>query len=198
MSALYQLLSRVSAYYWLKKTQLIDRHFYGAIGDTTKIINPLKVRNPQNIYIGRDVCIANQAWLFTQPVLQNRVPRLVIGDSCEIGHFNHITCIDSVELEAKVLTADRVHISDNTHSFEDPTIPIVDQPVISKGPVKIGRGTWVGENVSILSCKIGRNCVIGANAVVTKDMPDFCVIAGVPGRIIKQFNVDSQKWEKVS
>jgi acetyltransferase-like isoleucine patch superfamily enzyme len=114
-----------------------------------------------------------------------------------IGHFNHITCVNSVELGAKVLTADRVHISDNSHSYENPTVPIVDQAVVSKGPVVIGEGTWLGENVSVLSCRIGRNCVIGANAVVTRDIPDFCVVAGVPGRVIRQFDSKSSTWKRV-
>lgn len=197
MSSLYQLLGRVSAFYWLARTQMFDRHFFGAIGRRSRIIQPLQLRNPENIYIGNHVTIANYAWLLTLPVIKDRIPKLVIGNGCVIGHFNHITCVNSVELGTKVLTADRVHISDNSHSYENPTVPIVDQAVVSKGPVVIGEGTWLGENVSVLSCRIGRNCVIGANAVVIRDIPDFCVVAGVPGRVIKQFDSKSSTWKRV-
>jgi acetyltransferase-like isoleucine patch superfamily enzyme len=72
----------------------------------------------------------------------------------------------------------------------------MDQPVISKGPVAIGSGSWLGENVSVLSCRIGRNCVVGANAVVTRDIPDFCVAVGIPARVIRRFNQQTGKWEK--
>ena len=148
----------------------------------------------ENIFIGSGVTIAKDAWLFTLPAITGCVPKMVIGDGCQIGNFNHITCVNAVKLGPKVLTADRVHISDNAHCYQDPSIPILDQPVISKGPVTVGDGTWIGENVSILSCSIGRNCVIGANAVVTKNIPDFCVVAGIPGKIIKRFNAESNSW----
>lgn len=193
----HQFLGRISGYYWVVKTRLFYRPAFGAIGGGSKIIKPLKLRGPENIYIGRDVAIAQYSTLLTFPVLQNKMPKLVIGDSCEIGHFNHITCINSVVIGPKVLTADRVHISDNTHTFDDPTKPIVDQAVVSKGTVEIGEGSWLGENVSVLSCKIGRNCVIGANAVVTKDIPDYCVVVGVPGRIIKKYDLTSKVWKVV-
>ena len=196
MSSLHQFFSRVSAFYWLTKTQVIDRHFFGAIGSRSRLIKPLQVRNPQNIFIGSHVTIAEYAWLLTLPSLENHTPKLSIGDGCTIGHFNHITCVNAVEIGAKVLTADRVHISDNSHSYENPDVPIIYQPVISKGPVVIGTGSWIGENVSILSCKIGRNCVVGANAVVTKDVPDYCVVAGIPARVIKQFDPQTKTWKR--
>jgi acetyltransferase-like isoleucine patch superfamily enzyme len=195
MSNLYQLFGRISAFYWLAKTQMFYRCFFGAVGRRSRIISPLQLRNPQNIYLGNHVRISNYAWLLTLPAIDSRIPKMVIGNGCVIGHFNHITCVDSVELGAKVLTADRVHISDNSHSYQNPSVPIVDQPVVSKGPVFIGEGTWLGENVSVLSCRIGRNCVIGANSVVTKDIPDLCVVAGVPGRVIKQFDPKSKTWK---
>lgn len=194
---LYQLLARFSGYYWLAVTQILYRPAFGSIGSRSRIIKPLKMRNMENIFIGNRVTIARDAWLFTLPALKNREPKLVIGDGCQIGNFNHITCVNSVVLGSKVLTADRVHISDNSHCYENADIPILDQPVISKGPVTIGDGTWLGENVSILSCSIGRNCVIGANSVVTKDIPDFCVVVGIPGRIIKRFDVKSRTWQPI-
>ena len=194
-SRLHRVLGRFSGYYWLAITQVLYRPAFGAIGSRSRIIKPLKMRNMENIFIGSRVTIARDAWLFTLPAIKNCVPKLVIGDGCQIGNFNHITCVNSVVLGSKVLTADRVHISDNSHCYENPELPILDQPVVSKGPVVIGSGSWLGENVSILSCSIGRNCVIGANAVVTRDVPDFCVVVGIPGRIIKKFDTESKTWK---
>jgi acetyltransferase-like isoleucine patch superfamily enzyme len=191
---LHQLLGRFSGYYWLAVTQTFYRPAFGAIGSRTRIIKPLKMRNMENIFIGSRVTIAKDAWLFTLSAIENCTPKLTIGDGCQIGNFNHITCVSTVSLGTKVLTADRVHISDNSHCYTNPDIAILDQPVISKGPVAIGSGTWLGENVSVLSCSIGRNCVIGANAVVTKDIPDFCVVAGIPGKILKRFDLNSNTW----
>lgn len=194
---IHRLLARFSGYYWLAITQTLYRPAFGAIGSRSRIIRPLKMRNMENIFIGNRVTIARDSWLFTLPALKNCVPKLVIGDGCQIGNFNHITCVNSVILGSKVLTADRVHISDNSHSYENPDVPILDQPVVSKGSVTIGSGSWLGENVSILSCNIGRNCVIGANAVVTKDIPDYSIVVGIPGRVIKRFDNKERIWKLV-
>jgi len=192
----HQLGGRLAGLYWLTKTQLIYRQFLGALGGRSRIIKPLQLRNLENVHIGANVTINKYAWLMTLPLEEGRIPRMVIGDGSVIGHFNHITCVNHVEIGRNVLTADRVHISDNSHGYENPSVPIMEQPVISKGPVVIGDGTWLGENVSVLSCRIGRNCVIGANAVVTKDIPDFCVAAGIPAKVIKQFDPGSGSWNK--
>src|ERR1022692_3931744 len=103
MSSLYQLLGRVSAFYWLARTQMFDRHFFGGIGRRSRIIQPLQLRNPENIYIGNHVTIANYAWLLTLQASKERSPKLGIGSGCGIGHFNHSACVNSVELGAKVL-----------------------------------------------------------------------------------------------
>ena len=197
MNKAYEIYRRIAGIYWLIKTQLIYRLLLGAVGARSRIIKPLNLRNARNIYIGSQVVIQKHSWLLTLPLQGNAVPKLIIGDGAVIGYFNHITCVNHVEIGSKVLTADGVHISDNGHCFDDPRIPIMDQSVVSKGSVFIGEGTWLGENVSVLSCRIGRNCVIGANAVVTRDIPDFCVATGIPARVIKQFAPQSGTWLKV-
>lgn len=194
---LYELYERMSWLYWLGKSQFYYKHFLGSLGYRSRIIRPLKLRNMENIFIGNKVTIHPYGWLLTMRLNSSYIPKLVIGDGSEIGHFSHITCINSLEIGRKVLIADRVYISDHIHGYEESNTAIMDQPVISKGPVKIGEGTWLGENVCILSCSIGKNCVIGANAVVNKDIPDFSVAVGAPARIIRRFDQDSKKWMKL-
>lgn len=191
------LCDKISRLYWLGKTQILYRPLFGAIGSRSIIFKPIALKNPQNVYIGSEVAIHSHGWLLTGSLPGKEPPKLTIGDGTDIGNFNHITCVNQVSIGNKVLTADGVHISDNGHGFNDPGIPIMDQPVVSKGAVFIGDGTWLGENVSVLSCRIGRNCVIGANAVVTRDVPDFCVAAGIPARVIKQFDPQSGTWRRV-
>ena len=63
----------------------------------------------------------------------------------------------------------------------------------------IGNGTWVGNGAKIIGPgRIGRNCVVGANAFINRDVPDYSMIVGVPGRIVKRFDTESQKWVAVS
>ena len=190
-------VSKVSRLYWLMKTQVVYRLFFGKVGTRTVIFSPLQLRNARNVFIGRSVTINRHVWLLTLQINGMGNPRMILGDGCEIGHFNHITCVNYVEIGRKVLTADRVHISDNGHGYKSPEVAIVDQPILSKGPVIIGEGTWIGENANVLSCRIGRNCVIGANAVVTRDIPDFSVAVGVPARVVKRLDLVSGVWVSI-
>lgn len=58
----------------------------------------------------------------------------------------------------------------------------------------IGEGSWIGENVCVIGASVGRHCVIGANAVVTKDIPDYSVAVGAPARVIKKYNFNRGAW----
>ncbi len=182
---------RVAEFYWLLKSQYYYRLFLGRIGKGSKLIQPMRLRNVRNIEIGEDVIINKHAFLLTLQQDNSGIPQLTIGDGCRIGHMNHIASIHEVRIGANVLTADRVFISDHSHGFSDPNVPILRQPLVSKGPVSIGEGTWIGENASVLSCRIGRNCVIGSNSVVVSDIPDYCVAVGVPARIVRRLNSSS-------
>ena len=190
-------LESLREFYWLLKSQSYYRAFFGRIGRGAKILNPMRLRNVQNIYLGDHVLVNKHSFLLTLQIDVSKRPRLVIDEGSVIGHMNHITAVNDVYIGKKVLTADRVHISDNAHSFLNPDVPILEQEVVCPGPVAIGDGTWIGENASILSCKIGRNCVVGSNAVVTRDVPDYSVVVGIPARVVKQFDPASKKWIRV-
>jgi len=187
----------LDTFYWKLKSQFLYRRFFGSLGKGSCVLQPMRLRNVQNIFLGSNVLINRLSFLLTLQLPGNSPPRLTIGDGTVVGHFSHITCVGEVTIGNKVLTADKVHISDNTHCYENPSLAILDQPVISRGHVIIGDGTWIGENVSILSCRIGRNCVIGSNSVVVSDVPDYSIAAGVPARVIRRLNFRSGKWDKI-
>ncbi|WP_339882837.1 acyltransferase [Polaribacter vadi] len=151
----------------------------------------------KNISIGNNVYIAYKTYLSSMSLTGNKKPILEIGDGTSIGNFNHIFATEKVVIGRKVLTADKVYISDNLHSYENISIPIIDQKIKQISHVEIGDGSWIGENVCIIGVKIGKNCVIGANSVVTKNIPDYCVAAGSPAKIIKKFNSSINKWERI-
>ena len=92
------------------------------------------------------------------------------------------------------MIADKVYISDNLHEYTNVCIPIIEQPIIQKKNVSIGSGSWIGENVCIIGATIGKHCVIGANSVVTHDIPDFSVAVGSPAKIIKRYDFSQNKW----
>lgn len=186
----------ISHWYWLLKTQFYYRIFFRHIGVRSTIIRPLRLGNAAHISIGAEVVIHQQCWLQTFPI-SNQPAEVTIDRGCVIGNFNHITCVNRVHLEEKVLTADGVFITDHGHGYDDPHVPIVDQGVVTRGPVSIGKGTWIGEHAVVMSCRIGRNCVIGANAVVVSDIPDFSVAAGIPARVIRTYCSESKEWKRI-
>jgi acetyltransferase-like isoleucine patch superfamily enzyme len=169
---------------------------YKKLGWHSYIQKPLKVNGKKNISIGRKVLVQYKTWLAAMPLTGTPHPVLEIGDGSLIGNFNHIYATKKIVLGKQVLTADKVYISDNIHGFEDIHTPVKHQPVVQKNEVYIGDGSWLGENVCVIGAKIGRQCVIGANSVVTRDIPDYCVAAGSPARIIKRYNHDTKSWEQ--
>lgn len=169
----------------------------GSFGWKSQIHSPLKINGGKNISIGNKVLIEYKTWLAAMPLTGENKCELVIEDGCSIGHFNHIYATKSIILHKNVLTADKVYISDNLHGYEDIGLPIKNQPIIQNGTVEIGEGSWLGENVCVLGVHIGKHCIIGANSVVTHDIPDYSVAIGAPAKIIKQYDFITNSWERV-
>lgn len=117
-------------------------------------------------------------------------PEITIGDNCRIGAFSHITAINKILIGKNVLTGKDILITDNSHgstSREMLDISPNMRPLESKGPVIIEDNVWIGEKASIMpGVTVGRGAIIAANAVVTRDVPPYCVVGGNPARIIKQ------------
>ena len=116
-------------------------------------------------------------------------PEILIGESCNFGAWNHITCVNHIEIGNGFLSGKWVTISDNNHgdnSWKQLQEEPLYRPVTTKGPIIIGKNVWVGEKAIIVSgVKIGDGAVIAANSVVTKDVPAYSVVGGNPAKVIK-------------
>ena len=92
-----------------------------------------------------------------------------------------------IEVGDDVLFGSGVQIYTNDHAFSDKTKPISEQGYTPSAPVIIKKGAWCGANSIILKgVTIGENSVVAAGAVVTKDVPPYCVVGGVPAKILKE------------
>jgi acetyltransferase-like isoleucine patch superfamily enzyme len=167
------------------------------LGVHSRIINPLKIEGSNKIEIGNNVVIGKLSWLAAKN-LTGQDTELKIGTGSRIGNFNHIYATSSIIIEDNVLTADKVYISDNRHEYESINKPILEQGIKQLNIVKIGSGSWIGENVCIFGASIGKNCIVGANSIVNKDIPDYCVAIGSPARIIKKYCFDKKTWIKIN
>lgn len=178
--------------------RLLFARRFAAFGRKTLILAPIAIEGAERIHLGDGVYVAAQSCLAAQPHGGAGDCRLEIGDGCRIGRFNHIYAARRVVLGRKVLTANGVYISDNTHAFRDVDCPVLDQPIEQLRDVEIGDGSWLGHNACILGATIGQGCVVGANAVVTRDLPDFSVAVGAPARIIQRYDPETGEWRRTS
>jgi galactoside O-acetyltransferase len=160
-----------------------------------------KLVRAANIYFGENVSIMPDNMV----VCLNDKAKVVFGDGAEIGMYSRIDCQNYVEIGENVLTGPHIFIADYNHEYRNPDKPIKCQgnmisstPEFSGGGVRIGADTWLGTNVVISgSVTIGKHCVIGANSVVTHDIPDYSVAVGSPCRVIKKYDFESKTWKKV-
>lgn len=157
------------------------------------------INNPKHVHLGHNVGIGKGA--FFLPVISycshRYNPSIIIGEGTWIGKGCSIAAINCVEIGKHVLFAGQVHITDHSHGYEDITRPISPQELTTKGPVIIEDDCWLGYSCEILSgVHIGKHCVVAARAVVTKDVPDYSIVAGNPARIVKQYNLNTRCWEK--
>lgn len=113
-------------------------------------------------------------------------PVLRLGSGCVIGRGSHIVAHHSIDIGDDVFTGPYVYITDQNHTYADPDTPIGRQWPVN-APVRIGAGSWLGTGAIILpGADVGRNVVVAAGAVVRGKVPDRCVVAGVPARVIRE------------
>lgn len=167
----------------------LHRRRFKSIGKKSYFWKPLFLSGTQYMEIGKGVGILPHARVEVIDDWRGQryaSPRLVIGDNVYIGQNLHLTCVESVTIERDVVCSARVTILDNSHAMDDLTASVMDQGLLTK-PVKICEGAFIGINSTILpGVTVGKHAIVGANSVVTKDVPDYATVAGVPAREIKK------------
>jgi acetyltransferase-like isoleucine patch superfamily enzyme len=118
-------------------------------------------------------------------IVQAKGGPVTIGERSSIGANSVIVSVSGVEIGRTVLAAGGCYLSAGSYPITDLSRPVMDGDVVSKGPIRIGDGVWIGTAAVILDgVTIGRDAVIGAGAVVTGDVPERAIVAGVPARRI--------------
>jgi acetyltransferase-like isoleucine patch superfamily enzyme len=112
--------------------------------------------------------------------------RIRIGAGTFLNLGVMVAAADLVEIGDHCMFANGCFITDSGHRFDDPELPVTWQGFVSKGPTRVGDNVWCGAHVVITSgVTIGERCVIGANSVVTHDIPPFTVAAGAPAKVLR-------------
>jgi len=149
--------------------------------------------------IGSLVTIHSDVWLHAHISPANKgEPVLLIDDHCFIGRRSHIAAKNLIRMERDVMLAASVLIQDHGHAYTDINVPIRDQGVAEGGKIRIGQGCWIGQGAAIIcdtgELTLGRNCVVAANAVVTRSAAPYSVLSGNPARVVKQYDPAKGMW----
>jgi acetyltransferase-like isoleucine patch superfamily enzyme len=150
------------------------------------------------ISLGNSVSLREYAWLNVATGDHTGDPLIVIDDNCHIGFGSIISARNRIHLERDVLVGQMVLMVDHNHAYEDINLPVLDQGITEGGTIRIGQGTWIGHGASIVCPRgeltVGRNCVIAANSMVMRSIPDYSVVAGFPATIIRQYDPEKRAW----
>ncbi|MDO8390021.1 MAG: DapH/DapD/GlmU-related protein [Actinomycetota bacterium] len=170
---------------------------FGRFGQGSIICFPHNtIFNERYIHIGSATMIGPHATLSAgmmpgQQCLSDPVVR--IGDRCLIGKGSGIVGHFSIDIGDDVWTGHHVYITDQNHGYEDITVPISQQTQPEQA-VSIGNGSWLGYGTVVLpGAKIGEHVTIGANSVVTGEIPSFSVAVGAPAKVIRRY-VEGEGW----
>lgn len=167
---------------------LTHKCLFKSFGKGAKLAQGTRLMRVGYATIGNDSSIMSNCVIECCPNVGLQ-PELIIGDNVSIGEYCHITCADRVVIGNGVLTGRFVLITDNGHGAnlpEEMDIMPLKRKTCSKGPIIIGNNVWIGDKATILpNVKIGDCAIIGANSVVTKDVPAFAVVGGNPAKILK-------------
>ena len=180
-------------------TSVFYKPFLKKSGSRFVIVKPIWF-TPKYVSVGNNVVIRNNSRIEGVYNYEgvSYTPHIVIGNEVKIQQNMHLTCASSVHIGDNTAIAANVTISDIDHGYQDIHTPPEKQP-LRVYPVVIHADCKIYNNAVILPGTIlGKHCVVGANSVVKGIFPDFCVIAGIPAKIMKRYNAGTGQWEKTN
>src|SRR6185312_3425891 len=157
----------------------------------------LRRRVSPGIKIGNSVIIRNQAWINTCDLHESDTGiKIVLEDNSVINAQCVISAKNLVHIGSHVMVSACSLVMDHNHAYQDPHRPIQTQGLTPGGTIRIEDGCWIGHGAAIICNQgelvLGRNCVVGANSLVTRSFPANSVIIGNPARLSKQVEPGSE------
>jgi acetyltransferase-like isoleucine patch superfamily enzyme len=156
--------------------------------------NVLEALRERRLEIGAGALLEPGVWI-TAP---DRA-RVRIGAGTFLNMGVMVAAERLVEIGEHCMLANGCFVTDSSHRYDDPELPVPWQGFVSKGPTRIGDNCWLGTNVVVTSgVTIGERCVIGAGSIVTRDLPPFSVAAGVPAKVLRKIDYASSSRSSAS
>jgi len=176
---------------WMVRA-IFYKPFTKKLGLLSYIGKPIYINGLTRLHIGHKVRIYPSARIEAM-----KSGRIIIENDVSIGQCLHVISAEKVVIGERSTLSANVFISDVDHKYEAIGEHIMAQPLIVNTTV-IGSNCFIGYGAVIRAgTRLGKQCIVGANSVVKGEFPDYCVIAGNPAKIIKQYNKTSQTWKRV-
>jgi lipopolysaccharide O-acetyltransferase len=167
--------------------------------DNTKVAYPCILGHPELIKIGKETQILSDSRMQVFPGFAKMDPQIYIGERCFFGFRLCILAGANIIIGNDVLVASDVTIASENHGINPESNKTYMKQDLETAPVLIGNNCWIGDKVIILpGVKIGDGCVVGAGAVVTKDIPSYSIAVGNPAHIIKRYDFTQHEWVRSS
>lgn len=136
----------------------------------------------KNIFVGNGVTIGKFAWI--QTIGKGKIN---IDNGTSIGRNVTISCHKKISIGKNCLFSYNVSLLDHHHKFDNKSISVLHQGISKGDEITIGDDCFIGAHVFIMpGVKLGKHVVVGANSVVTKSFPGYCVVAGCPAKTIRK------------
>ncbi|WP_433974526.1 acyltransferase [Tunturiibacter lichenicola] len=190
----FNTLKRVFYYF---KGILYYRQVFGSFGINSILFKPLLLSNPRFIHIGKNVDIGQGVRMEALITSGKRIPEFRIGDNVNIEQNVHLVCHSRLVIGSDVSITGHCAIVDVTHPYANVDDPIkIGSRILDEDSfVEIGNGSFLGFGTVVMpNVRIGKNCIIGAHSVVTKNVPDYSVIAGNPAKVLRRYDHIAGEW----
>ena len=177
--------------FWILRG-LLYKPFFGSYGLPSYIGKPIYINNFKKIFIGKKVRIFPNSRI----EVVNKESSITFENNVSIGQNFHITSGADLVIGKNTTITENVMITNIDHEYQEIDKHILQQPYIIKD-TKIGKNCFLGYGVVIQAGTIlGKQCIVGANAVVRGTFPAYSVIVGAPAKVVKRYDEVSKIWKK--
>lgn len=166
------------------------------IGRRSYVHPTVQILGLSNVSIGDNTCIGEHSWLNVNH-RNDKQTAIDIGSNCFVGRGNFFSSGNKISIGDYCLTTIGCKFICSTHFIDNPLLPYITTGTTSDESIRVGPNCFFGSGSTVLgNITIGHGSVIGANAVVLKDVPAFSIVVGNPAKIVRRYSFSKQLWCK--